>query len=313
MPSRDTNVDMVTGAFSYTGAHIAQRLLASGRDVRTLTFHPERPHQLRGQVDALPYRFDEPLALARSLQGVTTLYNTYWVRFDHGSASFDGAIANSRALFHAARRAGVHRIVHVSIANPSTDSPLPYYRGKALVEHALAETGVPFAVVRPTWIFGGPHEILANNIAWILRHIPLFAVAGDGSYPVQPVHVDDLADICLNAADATDDVILDAAGPETLTFIELVRAVRHATGSHSPVLHVPAPVISTAARLLGLILGDVLLTPQEIRGLTSGLLVSHCPPLGRIAFTDWLQDNRQSLGRSYANELRRHFAPAGSP
>lgn len=312
MPGHDPNVDLVTGAFSYTGAHIAQRLLEQGREVRTLTFHPERRHPLRARVAALPYRFDDPLALARSLEGVTTLYNTYWVRFDHGSASFDAAIANSRALFHAARRAGVRRIVHVSIANPSTDSPLPYYRGKALVEHALAENGVPFAVVRPTWIFGGEHEVLANNIAWILRHIPLFAVAGDGSYPVQPVHIDDLADICLHAADTPADVILDAAGPETLAFIDLVYAVRRATGSHSPVLRVPAPVISAAARLLGLILGDVVLTPQEIRGLTSGLLVSHDPARGRIAFTDWLQSQRQSLGRSYANELRRHFTPAGS-
>ncbi len=312
MRSHDTNVDLVTGAFSYTGAQIAVRLLGCGREVRTLTFHPDRPHELRGRVAALPYRFDDPLALARSLEGVTTLYNTYWVRFDHGRASFAGAIANSRALFHAARRAGVRRIVHVSIANPSVDSPLPYYRGKALVEHALAETGVPFAVVRPTWIFGGQHEILANNIAWILRHIPLFAVPGDGSYPVQPVHIDDLADICLSAADSPADVILDAAGPERLPFIQLVHAVRDATGSHSPVLRVPAPAISTAARLLGLILGDVVLTPEEIRGLTSGLLVSHAPALGRIAFTDWLQDHSQSLGRSYANELRRHFALAGS-
>ncbi|HET6865818.1 MAG TPA: NAD(P)H-binding protein, partial [Solirubrobacteraceae bacterium] len=306
MRAGDTNVDVVTGAFSHTGAHIAQRLLERGREVRTLTFHPERAHQLRDRIVALPYRFDDPLALARSLEGVTTLYNTYWVRFDHGSASFGGAIANSRALFHAARRAGVQRIVHISIANPSADSPLPYYRGKALVEHALAETGVPFAVVRPTWIFGGRHEILANNIAWILRHVPLFAVAGDGRYPVQPVHIDDLAEICLNAAETPADVIRDAAGPETLPFIELVRAIRRATGSHSPVLRVPAPVLSTAARLLGLILGDVVLTPQEIRGLTSGLLVSHDPPVGRIAFTDWLRDHHASLGRAYANELRRH-------
>ncbi len=308
MPSTDTNVDLVTGAFSYTGAHIAQRLLGCGRDVRTLTFHPDRPHELRSRVVALPYRFDDPLALAASLEGVTTLYNTYWVRFDHGGASFHGAIANSRALFHAARRAGVRRIVHVSIANPSVDSPLAYYRGKALVEHALAETGVPFRVVRPTWIFGGRHEILANNIAWILRHIPLFAVAGDGSYPVQPVHIDDLTDICLNAADSPADVIVDAAGPETLPFIELVHAIRDATGSRSPVLRVPSPVISTAARLLGLVLRDVVLTPQEIEGLTSGLLVSRAPALGRIAFTDWLADHSQSLGRAYANELQRHYA-----
>jgi NADH dehydrogenase len=261
-------------------------------------------------VQALPYRFDDPLMLAHGLEGVTTLYNTYWVRFDHGQSTFAGAVANSRALFYAARRAGVRRIVHLSIANPSADSPLPYFRGKALVEQALAEVDVRFAIVRPTWIFGGQPEILANNIAWILRHMPLFAIPGDGRYRVQPVHVDDVAHICVQAADAGGDLIVDAAGPETLSFAELVHAVRRATGSRSPIVHLPPVAIVVAARALGLLVGDVVLTADEIRGLTAGLLVSHHQPLGRIAFTDWLGDHNAAIGQVYANELRRHFTPA---
>ncbi len=309
MTRADTHLDLVTGALSYSGAQIAQHLLERGRQVRTLTFHPDRRHPLRGRVQALPYRFDDPIALAGTLEGVTTLYNTYWVRFDRRGTTFAGAVANSRALFHAARRAGVRRIVHLSIANPSVDSPLPYYRGKALVEHALAEVGVPFSIVRPTWIFGGDSEILANNIACILRHMPLFAIPGDGRYPVQPVHIDDLARICIRAGQAESDLIIDAAGPQTLSFVELVDEVRRATGSRAPVLHVPPIAMSAAARALGLLLGDVVLTADEIKGLTAGLLVSHRPPLGRLAFTDWLSDHAAALGRTYANELQRHFNP----
>jgi NADH dehydrogenase len=303
----DTELDLVTGAFSYSGSHIADRLLAAGRQVRTLTFHPERPHPLRERVQALRYRFDDPAALTQALEGVTTLYNTYWVRFDHGPTTFAGAIDNSRMLFDAARRAGVARIVHVSIANPSLDSPLPYYRGKALVERALEEVGLPYAVVRPTWIFGGEHEILANNIAWILRHMPIFAVPGNGRYPVQPVHIDDLVEICLEAAQADENVILDAAGPETMTFDGLVNAIRRATGSRALSVHLPAIAMAAVARALGLVVRDVVLTPDEIKGLTAGLLVSHQPPRGRIAFSDWLDKQTGSLGRSYANELRRHY------
>jgi NADH dehydrogenase len=303
----DTELDLVTGAFSYSGSHIADRLLAAGRQVRTLTFHPERPHPLRERVQALRYRFDDPAALTQALEGVTTLYNTYWVRFDHGPTTFAGAIDNSRMLFDAARRAGVARIVHVSIANPSLDSPLPYYRGKALVERALEEVGLPYAVVRPTWIFGGEHEILANNIAWILRHMPIFAIPGNGRYPVQPVHIDDLVEICLEAAQADENVILDAAGPETMTFDGLVNAIRRATGSRALSVHLPAIAMAAVARALGLVVRDVVLTPDEIKGLTAGLLVSHQPPRGRIAFSDWLDKQTGSLGRSYANELRRHY------
>jgi len=308
MTDPDTGHDLVTGAFSYSGAHIAGRLLASGRQVTTLTFHPDRPHPLRDQVRAFPYSFDDPAALTRTLEGVSTLYNTYWVRFDRGDTTHAGAVANSRILFEAAKRAGVSRIVHVSVTNPSVDSRLPYYRGKALVEHALAEVGVSHSVVRPTWIFGGGPEVLANNIAWILRHMPLFAIPGDGRYPVQPVYVDDFVRICVDAAQAEGDVIIDAAGPQTLSFEELVRAIRRATGSRAPIVHVPPIAMTAAARALGLLVRDVVLTSDEIKGLTAGLLVSHDAPLGRVAFTDWLSQHGDSLGQSYANELKRHFA-----
>jgi uncharacterized protein YbjT (DUF2867 family) len=305
--SQNTPTDLVTGAFSYSGAQIAARLLDSGRRVRTLTYHPDRPHPLRASVDALPYRFDDPAALARSLEGVNTLYNTFWVRFDHQNTTFANAIERSRMLFFAAKRAGVQRIVHLSITNPSLESPLPYFRGKALVEYALAQCGVPYAIVRPTWIFGGERDVLANNIAWILRRMPAFALPGDGAYPVQPVHVQDLARICTDAGDATGDLVIDAAGPETMPFGDLVALVRAAVHTNSPILRIPPAVMAAAARALGLVVGDVVLTGDEIRGLMAGLLVSDEPPLGQIAFSQWLDEHAASLGRSYANELQRHF------
>ncbi len=306
--SQNTPMDLVTGAFSYSGAQIAERLLDSGRNVRTLTYHPDRPHALRASVDALEYRFDDPVALARSLVGVNTLYNTFWVRFDRGRASFANAIESSRMLFFAAKRVGVQRIVHLSVANASLESPLPYFRGKALVEYALAQSGVPYSIVRPTWIFGGERDVLANNIAWILRRIPAFALPGDGSYLVQPVHVQDLARICTDASNAPGDIVIDAAGPETMPFRDLVALVRAAVQTNSPVLRIPPPVMAAAARVLGLLVGDVVLTGDEIRGLMAGLLISHAPPLGHIAFSQWLAEHATSVGRAYANELQRHFA-----
>jgi NADH dehydrogenase len=258
----------------------------------------------------LPYRFDDPGALARSLEGVTTLYNTYWVRFERGRTTFATAVANSRALFEAARRAGVARIVHVSIANPSLDSPLPYYRGKALVEQALAAGDVPYAIVRPTWFFGG-RDILTSNIAWVVRHMPVFVVPGDGRYLVQPIHVDDFAQICLRAADGLTDVITDAVGPDLMTYEQLVRAVRDALGRRTPILHAPPAVVAALSRALGVLVRDVVLTDDEIRGLTAGLLASHQPALGRVSFLGWLHENASTLGRAYANELDRHFRVRG--
>jgi NADH dehydrogenase len=307
MSGRGTQADLVTGAFSYSGSRIAELLIDAGHEVRTLTHHPDREHPLQAVVQASPYRFDDPLALARSLEGITTLYNTYWVRFERGRTTFVEAVANSQMLFEAARRAGVGRIVHLSIANPSIDSPLPYYRGKAVVEQALAAADVPYSIVRPTWIFGGGRDILANNIAWILRHMPIFVVPGDGRYLVQPVHVDDLADICLRAAQRGSDEIIDAAGPDTMPFEDLVRAICRALGRNTPILHAPPAAMAVLARALGFVVRDVVLTVDEIRGLTAGLLVSDGPALGRISFIGWLNESGPTLGRGYLNELDRHF------
>jgi uncharacterized protein YbjT (DUF2867 family) len=307
MSDRGTKTDLVTGAFSYSGSRIAELLIESGREVRTLTHHPARKHPLRARVQASPYRFDDPLALARSLEGIDTLYNTYWVRFERGRTTFGDAVANSRALFEAARRAHVARIVHVSIANPTRDSPLPYYRGKALVEETLAAGDVPYSIVRPTWLFGGEREVLANNIAWILRRMPVFVVPGDGRYLVQPIHVDDFAQICLRAAHDLGDAVMDAAGPDAMSFEQLVRAIGDAVGRHRPIFHASPAAMAALARALGFVVRDVVLTADEIRGLTSGLLVSHQPALGRVSFIAWLQENGPTLGRGYANELDRHF------
>src|SRR5262245_7160332 len=311
MSTSGVETDLVTGALSYSGARIAARLLESARGVRTLTYHPDRTHPLQGRIQISPYQFDDSHALARSLEGIVTLYNTYWVRFEHGRTTYASAVANSRALFEAAKQAGVARIVHVSIANPSADSPLPYYRGKALVEQALAASDVPYSIVRPTWLFGGGQDILANNIAWIVRHMPVFPLPGDGRYGVQPVHVDDFARICVDAARGAAGTIVDAAGPDTMSFEQLVREIRRAVRKHPPIVHVSPAVMVALSHVFGSVMRDVVLTADEVRGLTAGLLVSRQPALGRISFFEWLQENAPTLGRTYLNEVNRHFSTRG--
>jgi nucleoside-diphosphate-sugar epimerase len=302
----DSGLDVVTGAFSFTGRFIAARLLAMGRRVRTLTGHPDRPDPFAGAIEVEPYRFDDGEALVHSLEGAATLYNTYWVRFQHGSTSFDQTIANSRALFEAARVAGVRRIVHVSITNPVEGALLPYFRGKALVERHLQEAGVRCSIVRPTVVFG-PGDVLVNNIAWLLRRIPVFAIPGAGDYLIRPVHVDDLARLCVECSQAGADVVLDAVGPETLTFVDMVGVIRAAVNSRAWLVRVPPTAAAPLAYLLGLALRDVLLTRDELTGMIQNLVTTNGPPTGRIVFSEWVREHATELGTSYASELQRHF------
>ncbi len=302
----DTGLDVVTGAFSYTGSAIAGHLLDNGRRVRTLTGHPDRPSPLAGRVDVAPYAFDDPDALTRSLEGATTVYNTYWVRFDRGDVSFDRAVENSKTLFRAALEAGVRRLVHLSVTKPSLDSRFPYFRGKALVEQALAESGLSHAVVRPTSVFGSG-DILMNNIAWLLRRLPVFAIAGDGRYRVRPVYAGDVAKICVEAARASEDLTVDAVGPETMTFEEMVLKIRSATRSRSRIVHVPVPVARVAAGGIGLAVRDVLVTDHELGGLMGELACTDGPTTGETRFSDWIRTEGGALGLRYASEIDRHF------
>ncbi len=301
----DTGLDVVTGAFSYSGKAIAEALVDAGRSVRTITGHPGRaPGET--PIEAHPLDFDDPISLQESLSGVTTLFNTYWVRFAHGRSDHDIAVANSRALFQAARRAGVQRIVHVSITHPAIDSPYPYFRGKALVERSLAEADVPYAIVRPSILFGGD-GVLLNNIAWLLRHLPVFGIGGRGSYRVRPIHVNDLAALCLAKAAESGNSICDAVGPDRPTFAELVSHIKDVTGARSLVVQVPGAIIPVLAHVLSWMVRDVVLTRDEYLSMAEGLADTDGPPTGQTSVMDWLSQNGAELGSTYANELQRHF------
>ena len=305
MHDEDTGLDVVTGAFSYSGAAIADALRGRGRGIRTLTGHPGRAPS-NSPIDVRVLDFDDHVGLVDSLRGTTTLYNTYWVRFARSRIDHELAVANSQALFQAAKRAGVQRIVHVSITNPGIDSALPYFRGKALVERALAESGVSYGILRPAILFGGD-GVLLNNIAWLLRRLPVFAVGGRGDYRIRGIHIDDLARLCLSCGLERDDAVIDAVGPERPTFVELVRMIRDAVGSRSHVVRLPGAVVPPLSSLLGLALHDVLLTKDEYLAMSSGLADTSGPSTGTIRLSDWVADHGDRLGATYANELARHF------
>ena len=301
-----TELNVVTGAFGYTGRYITQRLLSMGERVRTLTGHPDRENLVGYQVSTFPFNFDKPNQLTKSLQGATTLYNTYWVRFSHGQVTFDKAVENTKTLIKAAEAAGVRRMVHISITNPSEESPFPYFRGKALVEKAITHSGLSYAIVRPTVIFG-MEGILINNIAWLLRRFPVFAIFGSGDYRIQPVFVEDVAEMAVRVGHENDNIVMDAVGPEIFTFDELVRLIASKIHSRAKVVHLRPGLALFLARLIGYAVRDVVITKDEIEGLMSNLLVSKGHPTAQTLLSEWLEQNADNVGVKYISDLVRHY------
>jgi NADH dehydrogenase len=301
--------DVVTGAFGYIGSHVARELLDRGRRVHTFSRREGVGHPLHGRVRVEPQRFDDEGFLRERLRGCDVLYNTYWIRFPRGGATYEQAVERSGRLFAAARAAGARRVVHVSVTNCREDSPLPYYAGKARVEALLRAAAPSHAVVRPTLVFG-PGDILLNNIAWLLRRWPFFPLAGRGDYRLQPVFVDDLAQMLADAGAREGDETFDAAGPDTLGFEALLRLLCEKLGRRPRLRHWPPTLALLGCRVLGWFVRDVILTRPELRGLMDEMLVSHEPPRGRTRLAAWLDGAAASLGTSYASELDRHFRGA---
>jgi uncharacterized protein YbjT (DUF2867 family) len=296
----------VTGAFSYSGKYITKRLIEHGEEVFTLTNHPNRPDPFNGKVKTFPLDFSNKNELVENLRGADVLINTYWIRFDKGNNTQPKAVENTMALVDAAVKAGVKRIVHISIANPSADSHLPYYWGKAANEKAVIDSGLSYAILRPTVLFG-KEDILINNIAWLLRQFPLFALPGDGSYKLSPVYVDDLAKLAVDAVYQKESYIWDTVGPDEFTFKELVSLISNTVNKKRLLLSFPPRLALFIAQVISLFVKDVMLTPEEVDGLMANVLISKEPARCKTSLRDWLKENRNTVGMQYASELARHF------
>jgi len=300
---------VVTGAFGFTGKYIAEALLMMGKRVRTLTGHPGNPSPLRGMIEVAPYDFEYPERMAKSLEGAKVLYNTYWIRFGWGGADHTTAVENSKLLIRAAEEAGVERIVHVSVSNPSLRSSLPYFHGKALVEEFVRASRMTHAILRPAVIFG-EEDILINNMAWMLRRFPVFAVPGKGDYRLQPIYAGDLADLAVECGTARENLLRDAVGPESYPYVDLVRMVREAVGSRSRLVFVRNWAVMAASWMVGHMVNDVVLTADELQGLMSNLLTSSAMPVGPTSLREWLRAHAATIGTEYASELDRHYRRA---
>ena len=255
------------------------------------------------------FNFEHPDELGRTLEGTDTLFNTYWIRVNHRGRTHDQCVGQSKVMFNAAKEAGVRRIVHISITNPDSNSDLPYFRGKGQVEDALRELeGVSHAILRPT-VLHSTEDVLLNNIAWTMRKFPVVLMPGWGGYALQPVFVEDLARLAVEAAEGCDNTETDVAGPEIYSYYYLLRTVRGKTGTKCLILPAPKWLAYAAGRMLGALTGDILITKDEIRGLSRELLVSRSrtPPLGTTKLSEWLDQHGPELGRTYASEVKRHY------
>jgi NADH dehydrogenase len=294
----------VTGAFGFSGKYITAKLLESNINVRTLTNSVNRQNPFGNKVEVVPFNFDKPNQLVESLKGVRVLYNTYWVRFNTKGFMHSEAVDNSIILFEAAKKAGVERIVHTSITNPSIDSEYEYFRGKAILENELLKSGVPHSILRPAVLFG-KEDILINNIIWTIRALPVVAIFGDGKYKFQPIFVEDYAKLAIEEGKMTGNRTINAIGPETFSYNEIVKLICKILGKKRILMRVSKGFGVFASKIVGKLVGDVVLTNNELGSLMQGLLCTDSQPAGTTKLSEWIEKNKETAGKTYTSELAR--------
>ena len=308
-------VHVVTGAFGYSGRWIAKELLSRGKRVRTLTNAKGRDDPFQGRVEVLPIDFSNHKSLVSSLKDADVLYNTYWVRYKDrkGGYAHEVAVENIRRLFLAAEEAGVKRVVHFSLAHPHKAPDWSYFRGKVQVEKILTESNLSYAILRPTVFFGGERDVLINNMSWLIRKFPVFGIFGIGNYPIQPIHIEDVARVAVDQGEIVENSVLDVAGPETFTYKEYVILIAKSIGVRRLIIPLPPIIGWSFGKVIGVILQDRVITRAEIKGLMSGLMATDARPLGRIKFSEWVAVNGGGLGLNYHNDLkqRKYTDPRG--
>jgi len=122
---------------------------------------------------------------------------------------------------------------------------------------------------------------------------------------LQPIYVDDLAKLAIEQGEKIENVIIDAVGPETFTYHELVEEIADAMEMKKPILHIPPPLGFFIGMIVGKIFGDITITRDEIEGLMAGLLYTDSKPVGTTRLTDWLKENASTVGNHYSSELAR--------
>ena len=297
---------VVTGAFGYSGRWIAKELLSRGKRVRTLTNAKGRDDPFQGSIEVLPIDFSNHESLVSSLRGADVLYNTYWVRYKNRKDGYahEIAVENIRRLLAAAEEAGVRRVVHFSVAHPHKAPDWSYFRGKVEVEEILMESNLSYSILRPTVFFGGERDVLINNMSWLIRRFPVFGIFGMGNYPIQPIHIADVARVAVDQGESVEDAILDVAGPETFTYREYVTLIAKSIGVRRLIIPVPPIIDWTVGKVVGAILRDRVITRAEIKGLMRGLMATDATPLGEIKFSEWVAANGENLGAKYHNDLK---------
>ena len=296
---------LVGGGTGFIGSAVVRELL-DRRPVAVLTRSVERvPRRFRGgRVELRQGDVTDPRTLPEALAGIDTVVQCVQFpgfpveRPSAGRTFMDVDAAGTRAVVEAAVKAGVRKIVYLSGVGADIESDRTWYRAKGIAEAAVRESGLRYVIVRPSWTYG-PGDRSLNRFVGLMRTIPLvFPQLGPGSQRINPVYVDDVARLVVEAleGDGADGATIEIGGPDVLSMDEIVRATMRALDREKPIVHVPLGLARIAGAVLERFPGQLL--SSEAVDFVVQSAVANLEELGR-RFPDLRPRDLESALASY--------------
>jgi uncharacterized protein YbjT (DUF2867 family) len=264
---------LVTGATGFIGPHVAHTLVKDGHDVRALVRDPAGARAVEAWgVELVTGNMRDPASLRRAVEGVDAVVHLVAIITGRPRDFEELMTQGTRHLVTAAQEAGVGKLVLMSAlgTSPETRDLVPYYRSKWDMEQTVKDSGIPYVVFRPSFVFGKGGALA--TFARVARLAPLTPIVGNGAQRIQPIWVEDVAAYFAEAV-RRDDVrnrTFEIGGPDILDWNELYRRIKRVLGKSRPSIHVPFGLMRLNAALLDALPGKAPVTPDQLKMLAAG-------------------------------------------
>jgi NADH dehydrogenase len=282
---------VVSGGTGFIGRQIVSRLLESGTDqVAVTTRDPERADRWGGRVEALQAFAGDAVSLGRAFAHADVVVQA--IQFPNhpvedpsrGRTYLEVDGRGTQVAVKVAKAMGVRRFVYLSGAGAGQGRPQPWFAAKDMAEAAIRESGLEHTLLRPSWIYG-PGDRSMNRFVYFCRYLPVVPVVGDGTTPVYPVYVGDVARCAVEAVRREDarDKAWELGGPERLSMDEVIRTVQRVLGKRRPLLHHPVGLMKLLVRPMAL-LPNPPLSPDAVEFVTTAVEIDPRPAAEYFGF-----------------------------
>jgi NADH dehydrogenase len=283
---------VVAGGTGFIGRQVVDRLLEDGSDSVVVTSRdPDRHDLWPGRVTMVQAFAGDHVSLGKAFTRADVVvqaiqFPNHPVEDPSRGRTYMEVDGNGTVLAaRTAKKLGVRRFVYLSGAGAGQGRTQPWFRAKDMAETAIRETGMEYAILRPSWIYGpGDHSM--SRFVTFCRHLPVVPVIGDGKTPVHPAYVKDVARAVAEAARREDakDKVLELGGPERLTMDDVIRKIQAVLGRRRPLLHHPPGLMKLLVLPMRL-MPEPMLSPGAIDFITQTVEIDPRPAFEYFGFT----------------------------